>query len=101
MVVNKAQNGKIHNVWVGILMRIRLFIVSAMICDTLLPWSGLNHCFQQVEPLPGLAIGAHGWHNGGGIPPWCNGSTRAFGALGLGSSPGGGAVVIENWDRSQ
>ena len=25
------------------------------------------------------------------VPPWCNGSTRVFGTLCLGSSPGGGA----------
>ena len=26
------------------------------------------------------------------IPPWCNGSTRVFGTLSLGSSPGGGTT---------
>lgn len=39
------------------------------------------------------------WHNRhlavtarfSAIPPWCNGSTRVFGTLCLGSSPGGGA----------
>ena len=27
------------------------------------------------------------------VPPWCNGSTRVFGTLCLGSSPGGGARI--------
>ena len=50
------------------------------------------------------------------VPPWCNGSTRVFGTLCLGSSPGGGtfapgsaairgrAAILqsaENWSRTE